>query len=274
MTGTRDALYRVTRDFMARDYAQDVVDLNELIRKNRADSANLTAEVPPIPFTGDPWKKKKGDCVLFIGINPKFQTKVPPMNHPEFGPAISMINRFHRGDENSFVQYIDSRKNYFSSDEKYGTHFTAPEKGFRDNWYSVENPWDCHVQSMDCLPWFSIDAKTIDIDRVADWYLENSAMIQYHEIIMNVIDLIEPNWIHLNGKMPQTVFESNFAEHHFEKLEGINPQKGIRVGHCEIGNWELPVLSHNFAGWPMAPNGAADWRLMAKLWDNWLRLQE
>ena len=62
----RDALYYATQDFMSRDYSKDVAVLNELIRKNRSITANLRSDIPPIPFTGDPWRKEEGNCMIFI----------------------------------------------------------------------------------------------------------------------------------------------------------------------------------------------------------------
>ena len=53
---------------------------------------------------------------------------------------------------------------------KYGKHFSFPEKKFREHWYAVNNPWDRHVQSLDCIPWFSTNAKDFDNERICQEY--------------------------------------------------------------------------------------------------------
>ena len=274
MTATRDALYRATRDFMARDYAQDVADLNELIRKERSLSANLRPEMPPIPFTGDPFKKKKGDCVLLFGINPRWHDIGTDQYEKEFAESRALIDSFHDGNAEAFYKYLDLRRNYFCSGMKYGRHFTFLENRFRENWYSVDVPWEMHVQSMDCIPWFSTNTNDIDIEEVIYQFTRHPAFIAYIEVIKAMIDHLEPNWIHLNGKMGRLIFEGVFGKSEFDPMFGMDLKKGVRVGHCEIGDWEIPVLSHNFASRSSSPNTIEDWRMMASIWNDWLGLQE
>ena len=120
MSTPKDGLYHATRRFMARDYRDDVLWLNNNLSKKNKPTADLRDDIPPIPFTGDPWAKVRGNCTLFIGINPRFQDSTIPPNHKEFGPSISSINRFHSGEESGFEEYLSQRRGYFTYGLKYG----------------------------------------------------------------------------------------------------------------------------------------------------------
>ncbi len=268
----RDALYFATRNFMGRNHLQDVDQLNELIRKEKSITAGLKREMPPIPFTGNPWNKKKGDCVLLVGINPRWHDKGTKQYENELLPAMEQISLFHSGVDSAFDKYLESRNEYFLSGMKYGRHFTFLENRFRENCYPVENPWDRHIQSIDGVPWFSDNTDDIDYDMVSKEYLEHPAFCSYVELIKCLIDLIEPNWIHINGKFTRIVFENAFPSYS-ERMSGIEQKYGIYVGHCIIGNWEMPVLAHNFAGSRNSPN-IKDWKKMIEIWREWLFSQE
>ncbi|MBN16894.1 MAG: hypothetical protein CMB37_01875 [Euryarchaeota archaeon] len=271
VTTIRDSLFDVTHQFMARNYFTDAVELNQLVKKKRAHSANLRTDIPPIPFTGNPWNKENGNCMLFIGINPRYQSSDNVKSHHEFGPAIESIERFHNGDDSGFNDYLNQRKNYFLQEGmKYGKHFTFPEKKLREHMYPVENPWDCHIQSLDCIPWFSVDAKTFDHEEVCNAYNNSEMFLSYRRIIEEIVKLIRPNMIQLNGGMTRKVFESSYSKNSFSPMKEMNPKKGIHVGWCEIGGHEIPTLSHNFSGYPNAPNGNKDWDEMIANWKKWI----
>lgn len=270
MTKARDRLYHATREFMSRDYPSDVRALNELIRDDRSTSANLRSDIPPIPFTGDPWRKEEGDCMIFIGINPRFQSTEDTRQHPEFGPAITSIEMLRKGDEGAFDSYLGQRKDYFRSGMKYGRHFSFPEKMFRKHWYPVENPWDRHVQSLDCVPWFSTNAKGFDNEKICREYGRSDPFMSYQSVLEAVVELIRPTMIQLNGKTTRMVFEHNFADAPFSPLGSLESRKGVHSGFCEIGGHRIPSLSHNFSGYQSGPNGGKDWGQMISDWEDWL----
>ena len=258
MSTPRDALYHATRSFMARNYKEDVEWLNLNISKKNSMTANLRNDIPPIPFTGDPWSKIRGDCTLFIGINPRFQDSTVPPNHKEFGPSISSINRFHSGDESGLEEYVNQRRKYFTSGMKYAPHYTFPEKMFRKHWYDVENPWENHVQSMDVVPWFSKN------DEMNEKFLieayENKEMFKsYRLIIEEVIELIQPKFIQLNGKKPRLIFERIYEEK-FQPMKTI--AKGCHSGTVEVKDRKIPTIAHNFSGMRWGLNGEIEWDTM------------
>ena len=265
MTTTHNALYHATRNFMARDHQKDVDELNELIRKKKSINAGLIRQMPPIPFTGNPWSKSKGNCVLLVGINPRWHERGTKQYEKELLPSMKHISSFHSGDNSAFDKYLDSRNDYFKSGMKYGRHFTFLENRFRENCYPVENPWERHIQSIDCIPWFSDDTDDIDVEMVALEYLEHPAFCSYIEVIKCIIDLIEPNWIHINGKFTRLVFEKSFSGY-FERMKGMDRKDGVFVGHCIIGDQQLPLLAHNFAGSRNSPN-IEGWKEMMINWE-------
>ena len=61
MSTPKDGLYHATRRFMARDYRDDVLWMNNNLSKKNKPTADLRDDIPPIPFTGDPWAKVRGN---------------------------------------------------------------------------------------------------------------------------------------------------------------------------------------------------------------------
>ena len=265
MNVPKDALYRATRSFMARNYREDVEWLNHNISKKKSMTANLRDDIPPIPFTGDPWAKVRGDCTLFIGINPRFQDSTIPPNHKEFGPSISSIDRFHSGDELGFEEYVNQRRRYFTSEMKYGKHYTFPGKMFSKHWYDVENPWLNHVQSMDVVPWFS-KTDEMDLESLIEAYHSEERFKDYRLILEEVVELIQPKFIQLNGKKPRVIIEEIYGIENFQPLKTI--RKGCHAGVISIRGRSIPTVAHNFSGTFSGLNGEKEWDAMYDEWIN------
>ncbi|MGB1472677.1 MAG: hypothetical protein ACPG87_06325 [Candidatus Thalassarchaeaceae archaeon] len=263
MSTPRDGLYHATRRFMARDFRDDVLWLNNNLSKKNKPTANLRDDIPPIPFTGDPWAKARGDCTLFIGINPRFQDSTIPPNHREFGSSISSINRFHSGDDSGFEEFLSQRREYFTNGLKYGKHYTFPGKMFQKHWYDVENPWIQHVQSMDAVPWFS-KTDEMDLDSLLDAYSSEEMFLAYRSVVEEVVELIQPKFIQLNGKKPRIIFEELYGIDEFQPMETIG--KGCHSGGLNIGGNKIPVVAHNFSGTFSGLNGEKEWDTMYEEW--------
>ena len=261
-----DPLRRAVHDFMSRDHTADVAELNQLIRKRNSASANLQPEMPPIPFTGDPWSKVRGNCTLLFSINPKWHAPGSKQYEKEFSQSIELIDRFHAGDHSAFEGYLRLRTDYFSSGMAYGSHFTYLSNRFRENWYDVEDVWGEHVLCMDCLPWFSDNTNDIDNERLRDAFRTLPSLISYRQIIEEVVLLTRPSRIQLNGKPPRIAFEDIFANEPFARQS----RWGMHIGSVTIANQTIPVLAHNFGKSMNGPNSKDDWAKMAAEWSDWL----
>ena len=261
-----DPLRKAVYDFMSRDYVADVNELNQLIRKKSSKSANLRPEMPPIPFTGDPWSKEQGNCTLLFSINPKWHEPGTNQYEKEFREAIQLVDKFQAGDEGAFADYLKLRTDYFESGMAYGSHFTYLENRFRENWYNVPDVWSRHVLCMDCLPWFSDNTDDIDNERLRDAFSNLESLNSYRKIIEEVVILTRPSRIQLNGKPTRIAFEEIFADKPFTSFNNW----GMRTGKVTISGFTIPVLAHNFGKSVHGPNSIQDWADMAGEWDRWL----
>ena len=258
-------LYGAVREFMGRDYSLDVAELNQIIRKSGSPSAMLRPEMPPIPFTGDPWSKNRGDCTLLFSINPKWHPPGSKQYEKEFRQSIDLVDRFRTGERSAFEEFLILRTEYFSSGIAYGGHFTYLANRFRENWYDVEDVWSDHVLCMDCLPWFSDNTNDIDNGRLKDAYGTLSPLIAYRKIIEEVVLLIRPSRIQINGKTARIAFEKIFNGS-FEP----HGRWGMYTGRVTIAGVTVPVLAHNFGAKQSGPNSKIDWSEMAAVWKSWL----
>jgi hypothetical protein len=261
-----DPLRQAVRDFMLRDYASDVKELNEALRKPSRPSANLQPEMPPIPFTGNPWSKERGNCTLLFSINPKWHEPGSKQYEKEFRESIHLVDRFHAGDDSAFDSYLQLRTEYFSSGMAYGGHFTYLANRFRENWYDVQDVWNSHVLCMDCLPWFSDNTNDIDNGRLRDAFSTLDSLSSYRKIIEEVVLLTRPSRIQLNGKTTRIAFEEIFGDEQFEPF----PKWGMHTGDVTIAGLKTPVLAHNFGAKQSGPNSKGDWAEMAQEWSRWL----
>ena len=261
-----DALKRAVHDFMARDYRKDVAELNGRLSKKNSISARLRPEMPPIPFTGNPWSKEIGNCTILFSINPKWHEPGTSQYEREFRQSISLIDKFHLGSDSAFDDYLNQRKDYFSSGIAYGGHFTYLENRLRENWFDTPDVWSKHVLCMDCLPWFSDNTDDIDNERLKEGYDKIESLLSYRRIIEEVVLLTQPNRLQINGKPARMAFEAIFADEPFTKF----PKWGMSTGEITIADHTIPVLAHNFGGKVHGPNSIQDWSDMAKVWNSWL----
>jgi len=257
--------------FLKRNYSRDVDELNRLLAKS--DSADLRPEAPPIPFTGNPWSKSKGECTLLVGINPKWHEPGSKTGQyeSEILESINLIDRFRDGNEECFSKYLDQRKNYFREGFEYGGHFTYIANRFMENWYETDKNslWEKYVFNMDILPWFSDKTKGISNEKLVFEYSRNEALLEYRVVIEGLIDLIKPKRIQLNGVPPRLVFQDIFGIES-EPLQLIDNSIGMYVGFLEIKNLRYPILAHNFGKTQAGPNSIPQWEEMARKYSEWL----
>ena len=263
-------LFVSLHNFLKRDYSEDVKLLNHVLSKS--ETADLRPEAPPIPFTGNPLSKVKHECTLLVGINPKWHEPGSKTGQyeSEISDSIRLINRFRNGDYEAFNEYIDQRKNYFQEGFEYGGHFTYIANRFIENWYNTDKNslWEKYLMNLDVLPWFSDKTKGISNEKLVTEYTKNNALIEYKNVIEDLVDLIKPVRIQLNGVPPRLVFQEIFGIDS-EPLQLIDDSIGMYVGFLEIKNLRYPVLAHNFGKTQSGPNSKVQWRNMANKYNQW-----
>ena len=72
-------------------------------------------------------------------------------------------------------------------------------------------------------------------EKLISEYSQNKALLEYRVIIEELIDLIKPKRIQLNGKPPRLVFQEIFGIDS-EPLQLIDDSIGMYVGFLEIKN--------------------------------------
>ena len=122
---------------------------------------------------------------------------------------------------------------------------------------------------MDILPWFSDKTKGISNEKLVSEYSQNKALLEYRAIIEELIDLIKPKRIQLNGVPPRLVFQEIFGIDS-EPLQLIDDSIGMYAGFLEIKNLRYPVLARNFGKTQTGPNSIPQWKDMAKKYSEWL----
>lgn len=271
MSNDSQNLFKSLYRFLKRDYSKDVENLNQSLAKS--DTADLRPEAPPIPFTGNPWSKVKQECTLLVGINPKWHEPGGKTGQyeSEISESINLINRFRSGDEDSFSKYLEQRKNYFCGGFEYGGHYTYLANRFIENWYSTDKNslWEKFVMNLDVLPWFSDKTKGISNEKLVFEYMQNEALLEYKIVIEELVDLIKPKRIQLNGVPPRLVFQSLFGLES-QPLKLIDSSIGMYVGYLKIKNEQYPVLAHNFGKTQGGPNSIIQWEDMAHKYNQWL----
>ncbi|MDP7003369.1 MAG: hypothetical protein QF911_07390, partial [Candidatus Thalassarchaeaceae archaeon] len=112
---------------------------------------------------------------------------------------------------------------------------------------------------MECLPWFSDNTNHIDNENLRDAYRSNAALLAYKRIVEEVISMIRPSRIQINGKTTKVAFEEIFGDGPMQQF----PKWGMHAGKVKIGGMKIPVLAHNFGKSVWGPNSKEDWSEMA-----------
>ena len=90
-----------------------------------------------------------------------------------------------------------------------------------------------------------------------------NAILKYDPYIEEVIELIQPKFIQLNGKKPRLIFERIYEEK-FQPMKTI--AKGCHSGTVEVKDRKIPTIAHNFSGMRWGLNGEIEWDTMYDEW--------
>ena len=267
-----DPLRKAVYDFMSRDHEDDVDSLNRALSKK--GDAGLVRHMPPIPFTGDVYSMKPNDCILLLGINPLWPAPNKIAHKSELEPAMKMIRRFQSGDKQSFDKYFNSRINYFQTDYANWGHFNKTGFGYSEFFYpkeSLSSVWNKHAIAVDVIPYFSKDTSSIESNRIEEAVRTNPALLAHQKILEQIIQLIRPSMIHLNGAPAIQVVEDLYCKKKMDRIGPLGKQFNLRFGEATVGNQTIEVFAHNqFASWAANPS-KKHWPRMYDEWNQWKR---
>ena len=232
---------------ISRDFREDVRRLNSLLARRHSESANFEL-VPPMPYSGDPCALTPGDCIVLIGVNPRFQSD--KRSKVEYHEMCECAKIAQNNPSAAVERFMKLRARYFSpdSDIYYGRYFTRLGNCLRARWFTkakdAQDVFQQYVFKSDCLPWLSSNSKSIDLNKAA---LDDEAINLHRQFIKKIILALRPRWIQVNG-IGQSEFVAKLFATRLKSRTCVGSAGQMQVGWAEIGEGELPVpvLVHKF----------------------------
>ena len=86
----------------------------------------------------------------------------------------------------------------------------------------------------------------MDLDSLLNAYSSEEMFLAYRSVVEEVVELIQPKFIQLNGKKPRIIFEELYGIDDFQPMKTIG--KGCHSGGLNIAGNTIPVVAHNFSG--------------------------
>jgi hypothetical protein len=260
---TKFARYReALAEFWLRPFEADVEMLNKALAKN-GETAGIE-KCPPSVITGDPFSNDFQNCLIVLGINPKWQ-KDNDFQKIDVNPAEEAWRA------KDFERYTRTRADYFTGAAYYGRYFTrlgnALASGFfgvpvarKDQAKAARSFFSRHVVKLDILPWWSENVNGIDPQKI-DPTLE--PIRAWRRVIEAAIAEFKPQAIVVNGCGWRPAIKGLLG---CELSEFKFRATGEKGGISYFGTVaSTPLLAHGQLG---APSGAGheEYRLMVSKW--------
>lgn len=251
--------YRLMRDFWLRDFERDVAELNFSLRRAGFDQAGLVS-CPPSVLTGDLFSKRKGDCILLMGINPAWQGD----DNKAFQAAdIRPSRELHKNRD--FEAYRNRRAEFFRGDDAhYGKHFTRLGNALRladsarPSLADARSYLDNQAIVLDLLPFWSRNLKQLTLNRAAD-----AEPVQlWREVVNAVVEDFRPRALIFNTSGQRPMINTFFGV----TLARIASVKPLYAAKLPDGT---PIMVHSQLN---APRGASheEYGQMVRDWTQWL----
>lgn len=249
-----EILKRNIGDFMIRDYRRDSAALNKAF--NVSDSA-FAEDMPPVPYTGNPFSLNSGHCIAFLGLNPRWLGWNNPWANIEYYEYKRIVDAFRMGESN-LDALLAHRAVYFNDGIRYyyGRYFTSAGRFIGEHMLEIDrkeqkasdfsrNVFNKYVFKTDLIPWFSNNTRGIDWHKAANSNID--ALIQYRELLLKFIDSLQPRWIQCNGLEARPLIEETFEATLHEHRHKV----GDRTFRFFTGAYErvqpaVPILVHGF----------------------------
>ena len=241
----------VLERFLRRHYERDVGELNVCIGK-QADTPVLSSH-PPVPITGDVRRLKRGDCIAFIGLNPRLIDEYDGDKHKEFLELNAIVDRLIAGDEFAMQKYLAARATYFAGDGYRQQYYDRPGKLIARAIAPQGSPREVFrnlVFVADLLPWFSYSTKNIDWRKVAE--CSHPALAEHRTMLRIFLEALEPAWVQINGNESrlavEALFEAPLTPIPFPGRRNASGKTARRpiyyVGETKISGRQTPLIVH------------------------------
>lgn len=238
------------------DYENDVDRINQFLRVD--GKSRLSRDFPPHTFVGNIENLKKGDSVLLIGINPK-ESREAKYVDVNINLPKECLAEYHKTKEvKSLADWYSFQCNYFLSENRNKRHFGKVGRFLSHifpktyaSYSGQEAPqMVCHKHliEVDLIPYFSENASFSAEDLL---YLSQNdkAVRNHHEMIFEIIKMMNPRLIIVNGKSTWDAVESVFSINDFENHNlGDTKRTEVRIGNLKLDGQRIPVFMHKFLG--------------------------
>jgi hypothetical protein len=265
MIDWRDSFIDSFAKFMKRDYREDQRRLNSRLARVNSTSAGFIPDLPPIPFNSNPLTVEENACIAVLGINPKYNDKMPQ----QYETLRRATKHLREGGKKEAIEWLQVRSDYYAdgSTDYYKTYFNrignhidkAWKVGPARNTKDARSLFRSRIFKSDVLPWFSVDTKDIDQNKLSAAEADDCALKEFRALLGSAIAAAKPRWIQVNGlQLRDTMsafFDCDFAE--LSKFERGH-------SHTALAGWttlngsapRTPVLLHGFlssASGPQSP---------------------
>ena len=238
------------------DFEQDVDRINQFL--NAAGKSKLSRDFPPHTFVGNIENLKKGDSVLLIGINPK-ESKEAKYVEVNINLPKECLAEYHKTKEvKSLSDWYSFQCNYFLSENRNKRHFGKVGRFlshiFPQTYASYSgqeaSQMVCHQHliEVDLIPYFSENA-SFSADNLLSLSQNDPAIRNHHQMIFDIIKMMNPRLIIVNGKSTWNAVESVFSLNNLENYNlGDTKRTEVRIGNLELDGQQIPVFMHKFLG--------------------------
>ena len=203
-------IHRAAVELMMRDHVEDVRRLNSKL--GHGNSAELSEDVPPNPFVGDPSSLERGNCIAIMGINPALDREMKPrfVKNEILIPLSCKEDFLISRDIISFNRWIKKIRNYYFSDAYNGKYFTTIGKKLGATWFIDQATSDPDLEmaktilhnntvKFDSIPYYSINADSLSSEKVAE-HMETDPALKCHiRCIEALIEETRPKKLLVNG---------------------------------------------------------------------------
>jgi hypothetical protein len=278
-------IQRAAVELMMRDHVEDVRRLNSKL--GHGNSAELSEDVPPNPFVGDPGSLERGNCIAIMGINPALDRKMKPrfVKNEILIPMSCKEDFLASRDIISFNRWIRKIRNYYFSDAYNGGYFTTIGKKLGATWFIDRATSDPDLEmakkilhnntiKFDSIPYYSIEAKALSSNKVAEQMDIDPALKCHVRCIEALVEEIQPqrllvNGINVAGEVARNCFiDEETLEEMRVRVKSRNAR--FEVGWSIIGRHKMPTLVVPF----MKYMSMDTWKSISSEFENWLENQD
>ena len=261
-----------------RDHEQDIERLNQSLKLK--GEARFVSHVPPHTFVGNLNEMEPGNCILLMGINPKYNQDKNFQRVNIDLPTRCLAAYRRSGQSTALEDWCDFQMNYFLREERNKRHFSKFGKWLGPNWFPktyfgsnedsrIDKTLHNHVVEVDAVQYFS-HKTSINSDLLATIAKSDPALKANAELLSWIARKIRPRWIQVNGKSNWDLIMRLFADGEFTCLNhGTGLGTEIKVGYVILGGIRLPVLMHKFFGSMRGVNSLAERDMVRDAWNEW-----